>query len=187
MSRAESPAEVAFRDAPLPASGTPWREVDFTVIDFETTGLDPATDEIISFATVTVSGGRVTLADAQYELIQPERMPSYDTIRIHGLRPADLVDAPPLDEVLDRLLPALAGRALVAHVASVERGFLGAALRLARAWSCPIPGSIPRRSTVSSGGSAGCPPRRASRSGSPTWRARSDCRCTGPTTPMAMR
>lgn len=130
MSRAESPAQVAFRDAPLPASGTPWREVDFTVIDFETTGLDPATDEIISFATVTVSGGRVTLADAQYELIKPERMPSYDTIRIHGLRPADLVDAPPLEEVLDRLLPALAGRALVAHVASVERGFLGAALDL---------------------------------------------------------
>ena len=90
------------------------------MIDFETTGLDPATDEIISFATVTVSNGRVTLADAQYELIRPERMPSYETIRIHGLRPADLADAPPLEEVLDRLLPALAGRALVAHVA--ERG-----------------------------------------------------------------
>ena len=28
------------------------------MIDLETTGLDPATDEIISFATVTVSSGR---------------------------------------------------------------------------------------------------------------------------------
>jgi DNA polymerase-3 subunit epsilon len=128
MSRAESPAELAFREAPLPAARTPWREADFTVIDFETTGLDPGTDEIISFATVTVSNGRVALADAQYELIRPERMPSYETIRIHGLRPADLSAAPPLDGVLDRLLAALAGRALVAHVASVERGFLGAAL-----------------------------------------------------------
>jgi DNA polymerase-3 subunit epsilon len=98
------------------------------VIDLETTGLDPASDEIISFATVTVSGGRITLADASYELIRPNRMPTSETIRIHGLREADLADAPRLEEVLDRLLPALAGRALVGHVASVDRGFLGSAL-----------------------------------------------------------
>ena len=55
-------------------------------------------------------------------------MPDADTIRIHGLREADLADAPPLDEVLDGLLEALTGRALVAHVAAVERGFLDAAL-----------------------------------------------------------
>lgn len=128
MTPAGSSAELAFADAPLPASETPWREVDFTVIDLETTGLDPASDEIISFATVTVSGGRITLADAVYELVRPNRMPASDTIRIHGLREADLIDAPPLEEVLNRLLATLAGRALVAHVAAVERGFLGSAL-----------------------------------------------------------
>ena len=128
MTDAESAAELAFLEAPLPAADAPWREVDFTVIDFETTGLDPRSDEIISFATVTVSGGRVKLADALYELVRPDRMPSGDTIRIHGLREADLTDAPPLTELLDRLLAALAGRALVAHVASIEQGFLGAAL-----------------------------------------------------------
>jgi DNA polymerase III subunit epsilon len=128
MTGAESPAELAFAEAMAPAGDAPWREVDFTVIDLETTGLDPASDEIISFATVSVSGGRITLADARYELIRPNRMPAPDTIRIHGLREADLVDAPPLDGVLDRLLTALSGRALVAHVAAVERGFLGSAL-----------------------------------------------------------
>ena len=67
----------------------------FTVVDLETTGLDPAADEIISFATVTVSGGTVRLDDARYELVRPRRMPDSDTIRIHGLRETDLVDAPP--------------------------------------------------------------------------------------------
>lgn len=128
MKQPESAAELAFVDAPSPAADTPWREVDFTVVDLETTGLDPASDEIISFATVTVSGGRVTLADATHELVRPGRMPGSDSIRIHGLREMDLVEAPPLDDVLDRLLAALAGRALVAHVASVEQGFLGSAL-----------------------------------------------------------
>ena len=32
------------------------------MLDFETTGLDPSADEIISFATVTVAEGRVNLA-----------------------------------------------------------------------------------------------------------------------------
>ena len=113
----------------MPTAGTPWREVTFTVIDLETTGLDPATDEIISFATLTVSGGKVRLDDARYELVRPHRMPDADTIRIHGLRESDLVGAPPLSELIGEVIEAITGTAIVAHVAHVERGFLGAALR----------------------------------------------------------
>jgi DNA polymerase-3 subunit epsilon len=51
-------------------------------------------------------------------------MPDADTIVIHGLREVDLAGAPPLCETLGELEEALAGRVLVAHVASVERGFL---------------------------------------------------------------
>ena len=116
-------------EAPLPKGGSPWREVEYTVIDLETTGLDPSEDEIISFAAVTVADGKVSLVDARYELVRPRRMPGADTIRIHGLRESDLVDAPSLSELFDGLLEALTGRALVGHVAAVERGFLGNALR----------------------------------------------------------
>jgi DNA polymerase III subunit epsilon len=128
MGRADSPAARAYRTAPLPNSRAPWREVTFCVIDVETTGLDPASDEIISFATVTVAGGMVRLDDARYELVRPGRMPNADTVRIHGLREADLFEATPMSDLLDGLLGAITERALVAHVAAVERGFLGAAL-----------------------------------------------------------
>ena len=96
------------------------------------TGLDPASDEIISFATVTVSGGNVRLDDARYELVRPRRMPDWDTIRIHGLREVDLEEAPPLEDRMDELLDALTGRPIVAHVAEVERSFLEAALVVGR-------------------------------------------------------
>jgi DNA polymerase III subunit epsilon len=118
----------AYTDAPLPPPSTPWREAIFSVIDLETTGLDPTSDEIISYATVTVAEGRVSLADARYQLIRPRQMPGGETIRIHGLLESDLVDAPPLSDALDGLLEAITGRALVAHVAAVEKGFLSVAL-----------------------------------------------------------
>jgi DNA polymerase-3 subunit epsilon len=55
-------------------------------------------------------------------------MPGADSIRIHGLREEDLADAPPLSAVLDELLVALAGRVLVAHVATLEERFLRGAM-----------------------------------------------------------
>jgi DNA polymerase-3 subunit epsilon len=123
-----SDALRSYRELAFPPDATVWQHASFSVVDLETTGLDAAYDEIISFATVTVADGRIRLDDARYELVRPRHMPDWDTIRIHGLREADLEQAKPLDEVIDVLIEALAGRVLVAHVAAVERGFLGAAL-----------------------------------------------------------
>jgi DNA polymerase III subunit epsilon len=119
----------AYAETPPPDRSTPWREADFCVVDLETTGLDPAEHEIVSFAALHVERGRVRLDDVVYRLVRPRRMPSGETIVIHGLRSADLRDAPSLAETLDVLLEALTGRAMVAHVASIETGFLGVALR----------------------------------------------------------
>jgi DNA polymerase-3 subunit epsilon len=119
----------AYAETPPPDGPTPWRDADFCVVDLETTGLDPSVHEIVSFAALHVERGRLRLDDAVYRLVRPRRMPSRETIVIHGLRSADLRGAPPLEETLGVLLEALTGRAMVAHVASIETSFLGAALR----------------------------------------------------------
>ena len=128
MSADRSPGAAAYVETPAPPPDVPWRQAEFCVVDLETTGLDASRDEIISFAALQIAGGRMR-ADVVYRLVRPHRMPDAETIRIHGLRPADLDDAPALEDVLDELLGALAGRVLVAHVAEVERAFLSAALR----------------------------------------------------------
>jgi DNA polymerase-3 subunit epsilon len=119
---------AGYERAQFPSPETPWREATFSAIDFETTGLDSGSDEIISFATVTVDQGRVSLADARYRLVRPRHMPGGETIRIHGLRESDLAKAPPLSEVLVELLEAITGRVLIAHVAAVETSFLAVGL-----------------------------------------------------------
>ncbi len=126
--RARSAAGARYVRTKGPAKDTPWREAGFAVVDLEMTGLDPGRDEIISFASIPIDAGRISVANAQAAVIRPERMPTEETIRIHGLRPSDLASAPPLDEALDLMFEALTGRVLVAHPAWVERAFLGPAL-----------------------------------------------------------
>lgn len=109
-------------------TGTPWRDAAYGVVDLELSGLDPARDEILSFAVVPVEGGRALPGRLLYRLVRPARMPEAETIRIHGLREADLAAAPPLDEAVGELAAAIEGRVLVAHFAAVEAGFLTSAL-----------------------------------------------------------
>jgi len=130
---ARSAAARAYDDAELPPPETPWREARYAVVDLETTGLDPAADEIVSFASLPIDAGRVAVGSARTITIRPSRMPGAETIRIHGLRPQDLTEAPELSDVLDPILEALTGRVLVAHSAWVERGFLTGAVEEAGA------------------------------------------------------
>lgn len=107
-----------------------WREARFAVLDFETTGLDLARDHVLSFGVVPVDGGRVRLAGAVYRVVRPPIPLPASSIRVHGIRPSELEDAPPLEETLDVLVDALRDRLLVAHAAGVELGFLERIRRL---------------------------------------------------------
>lgn len=107
-----------------PRGATSWREASFAVLDFEATGLDFSRDHVVSYGVVPIDGGRARLAGARYRVVKPPVPLSVASIRVHGIRPAELEDAPPLEDVLDELVRALDGRILVAHAAGVELGFL---------------------------------------------------------------
>jgi DNA polymerase-3 subunit epsilon len=124
-----SPAARAYDRARRLDGSLPWRQARYAVVDLETTGLDPRHDEIVSFASVPIEGGRVMVGGIRTAIVRPVSMPGAETIRIHGLRRADLEEAPALSDVEDLILESLTGRALVAHAAWVERGFLGSALK----------------------------------------------------------
>ncbi len=142
---------------------TPWREARYCVVDLELSGLEPRRNEIVSFGALPIDAGRVRLAGAASGLVRPTRPLAAAAIRVHGIRAADLADAPPLAEALDALLQAMAGRVLVAHHAAIERAFLGRALRrlgvrlrgpvldtavLARVWLAERDGELPPRMTL---------------------------------------
>ncbi len=102
----------------------PWRDVGCLVVDLETTGLDLATDSIVSVGLVPVERGRILVGRSVYRLVRPERPVPPGAAAVHALRTADLAAATPVDTLADDLLALLPGRVLVAHAAWIERAFL---------------------------------------------------------------
>jgi DNA polymerase-3 subunit epsilon len=116
--------EMAF-----PRPGTDCGQAGYLALDLETTGLDPAQDEIVSFGWVAMNGPVIDLASARHCLVRTTRDIPEASAVIHQITDDAAAAGRPLREVLGGLLDALAGRALIAHHARVELGFLGAACR----------------------------------------------------------
>jgi DNA polymerase-3 subunit epsilon len=108
----------------VPRRSRAWREASFAVLDFETTGLDADRDHVLSFGLVPVESGRVVMRAAVYRVVHPPLPVPAESIRVHGIRPSDLRDAPALDEVVDELVDGLRRRELVAYAAAIELAFL---------------------------------------------------------------
>ncbi len=115
-------ALLVVRPAPVPPSG-----LRLLALDVETTGLVPGHDRVVSVGWVPVDGDRIDLAGARRFVVRGDDPGA--AADIHGLTRDDLAAGTPLPEVLAELCRALEGRALLAHHATFDLGFLQAAYR----------------------------------------------------------
>jgi DNA polymerase-3 subunit epsilon len=143
---------------PLPPRGARVADLELIALDFETTGLDTQRDHIIAAGWVLIRGDRIVMASAR-EVHVINRSPHGvgQSAVIHGIVDSDLDDAESSEALIEHLLPELAGRAIVAHAASIERGFLATLLR--QMGGVPLPNpfidtmAIERRLIEGDGGS----------------------------------
>jgi DNA polymerase III subunit epsilon len=116
--------------------GRALRDVEFVVVDLETTGGSPASCEITEIGAVRVRGGEV-LGEFQ-TLVNPTRsIPAFIAV-LTGITDAMVASAPPLETALPAFLEFSRGAVLVAHNAPFDLGFLRAGCeRLGLAWPDP--------------------------------------------------
>ena len=114
-----------YLSRPLPRPATPLTRLPLLAVDLETTGLDPARDEILSIGFVPVDGLSIVLAGARQMLVRGAAVGQSATI--HGLTDDTVASGLDLADALAAVLEALRGRVLLAHHAAIERDFLGAA------------------------------------------------------------
>ena len=132
------PLQQRLLHQPLPSRGTRVAGLEMVALDFETTGLNADRDHIIAAGWVLIRGDRIVLASAREVRVRSASPGGVgQSAVIHGILDSDLDDAGSTEAMLEHLLPELAGRAIVAHAAAIERNFLAALLR--RLGGVPLP------------------------------------------------
>ena len=134
------PVQRRLLEQPLPARNARVADMEMVALDFETTGLDARSDHIIAAGWVLIRGDRIILGSAREVRVRNEAPHGVgQSAVIHGILDSDLDDAADSGAMVECLLPQLAGRAVVAHAAVIERGFLSALLRRLGGTALPNP------------------------------------------------
>jgi DNA polymerase-3 subunit epsilon len=88
---------------------------EVVVLDCETTGLNPRTDEVIAVAAIVIRGNRIETSKAYRAVMQADKAPTSQSIKIHRLRARDVAQGRPMHEVLPELLRFIGGRPIVGY------------------------------------------------------------------------
>tara|TARA_R110002049_G_scaffold114812_4_gene266150 strand:+ start:4838 stop:5560 length:723 start_codon:yes stop_codon:yes gene_type:complete len=127
-----TPVLKRFYAAGMSPADTPLAELPLVAMDFETTGLDPHHNEIISIGLVPFTLAGIRPADGYYQVIKPSGPLTEASITLHRITHSQVAQAPPLPQVLDEVIGQLIGRVVVVHYRGIERPFLNRAAE--RVW-----------------------------------------------------
>ncbi|MBL7714205.1 MAG: hypothetical protein JNL01_01980 [Bdellovibrionales bacterium] len=92
------------------------------ILDFETTGVDPATSEIIEIGAVKMQG--IEKIGSFHSLVKPDAAIPNVIQKLTGITDAMVADAPGISEVVLGFLDFLGDSPIVAHHSALEKGFL---------------------------------------------------------------
>lgn len=104
----------------------PLRELEFVVVDTETTGLDIKKDHILAFGGVKVKNNRIKVDTAKEHLLYSKKQ-NISSIKIHEIIQSE--NALALEDFVEELLPYLGTHIFVAHHAGFDLAMLEKAVR----------------------------------------------------------
>lgn len=103
----------------------PLKQLNFTVIDTETTGISPKYSKLLEISCVKVTNN-LKLDDKNHfsTLINPQCKISYSAFKVHGISYEMVKDKPLISDVLPNFNDFIKDTVLVAHNAKFDMGFI---------------------------------------------------------------
>ncbi|SJZ56892.1 DNA polymerase III subunit epsilon [Vibrio cincinnatiensis] len=122
---------------PYPDPNTPLSQLKCVVLDFETSGLNPSQDEILSVGMINIHYPVMSLATAQHYYVESEHCIEAETAVVNHIVPETLLGGISRHELIECLVESLSGKVVIAHGAEIEKQFLRQLLSLED--SLPLP------------------------------------------------
>lgn len=101
---------------------------EWVSVDCETTGLNPAKDDIISIGAVRIVGNRVLTSEKLNLLVKPTQAISAEAVKVHGLRERDVAGGLEPDEAMRQLLTFIGPRPLVGYYLEFDVALINRAI-----------------------------------------------------------
>ena len=95
---------------------------DYTIIDLETTGLDPKYDEIIELGAVRVRNGKIE--ETFQRLVKPDNPIDQFITNLTGITNEMLKDAPKIDKILPEYIAFIGEDKIVGHNVNFDINFI---------------------------------------------------------------
>jgi DNA polymerase-3 subunit epsilon len=105
------------------------RGLRYVIFDIETTGLSLQHDRVVSVAAYRVVDGRIALGDVFSSLVSPGRDIPSAAVKIHGIIPSMVDNAPSFSEVFEKFTAYLGIDILVGYHVEFDLHFLNVYMR----------------------------------------------------------
>ncbi|WP_237485716.1 exonuclease domain-containing protein [Vibrio hippocampi] len=120
-----SGALTQYFTQPLPNTQSPLTELEFVAIDFETTGLEPESNRILSIGSISLNYEEIDLTSMNEVYLRNEDFVRPESAVVNEIMPKQVIQqGVDSSSAIDQLLDRVAGKVIIAHSASIEYGFL---------------------------------------------------------------
>lgn len=126
----ESSMIKSYLSHSLPKGNKLIKELEFLVLDFETTGLNATDDQIISMGYTVIKNLHIMPTTSTHILINPNKQLTEDNVGIHQLTDDELKEGVSLSHAMNVLLAEMTDRVVVVHFDAIEKGFINQACRV---------------------------------------------------------
>ena len=113
-----------YLSAPLINKNTLIKDIEFLVLDFETTGLNANKDKIVSMGYTVIKDLHILLQYNSHFLVKPKSLLNEKSVTIHCLTDDEVEAGISISAMMQNLLKIMKSKVVIVHFDKIEKNFI---------------------------------------------------------------